>query len=148
MRAATNIRAFTLIELLMVLVLAGLLAVAGASQIMSDPRNSREREGRAFLRHLADQIGVYMNQSGPSAPTVPIGDDQTLLNNFRSFAGFRTDLEYYNTTAGPTGLSINVRVNGPLATAPADHIIIRPKDPTKARTLTATYNGTTWVITP
>jgi len=134
---------FTLTELMVVIAVAGVLALAGAATIVHSPRTSRESEGRAFLRHVGDQLQVYLNQNTVPLPTIGaavVAD----YNAFQAFAGYRVDLEYYDTTP-VTGMTITVS-NGGLADG--NTIVLRPRTGVQASILTATYNAGAWTITP
>lgn len=88
--------AFTLIELLIVITIIGILAVALLPSVLGAPGRARDAQRKADLKNIAAAIEAYQSDKGdyPLAKKVTacIGDDDTLGIN-KYFSGGKPPLD-------------------------------------------------------
>ena len=84
----TNTKAFTLIELLIVIVIIGILAVALIPRLTGSQATARDTAKKATVQQVATIISAYMNQEQSPAtlvaagPTPVTGGTATILSGY------------------------------------------------------------------
>ena len=73
-RMVASRRAFSLVEILIVVVILGILAAIAVPKLSSASQVSRENTLKESLRLLRTQVGVYYTQHADSYPGYPGGD--------------------------------------------------------------------------
>jgi len=126
-----SLRGFTIIELMTVVVLVGVLTLAGTAVISMPLESARTREGKLFMKRIEDDADAFMQQQ-------TVFEEQA----FRGYSGYRQSLEFYDITT----MVFNISDNGPLD---GDTITISPKEQFDAKVVTSTYRASDfeWVQT-
>lgn len=117
---------FTLVELLTVIVIVGVLTLAGTAVISMPLESARTREGRHFMQRIEDDVVAFMQS-----------DPVFVEEEFRGFSGYRQSLEFYDINT----LTFDITNGGP---ATGDTITISPKGTYDAMVITSTYDATTF----
>ncbi len=87
MRVSRGRNGFTLLELLVVIIIVGILAVVGAAVFTGPIDDVKKQEGEQYLKHLTEELNSYV-----------IEEPTFVANDFESRRGIRQSLDYYDKT--------------------------------------------------
>lgn len=102
-------KAFTLIEILIVVIILGILAAIVIPQFSSASNQARESTLKDCLRYLREQVGIYKAQHNDVAPGYPGGNASATPDA----ATFLSQMTTNTDDAGNTGSYSAVFHNGP-----------------------------------
>jgi len=105
-----RLRAFTLIELLIVITIIGILAVALIPRIAGGPARARDAQRKTDLNQLAEALEFYANDNGGSYPSLS-GGTFVCTNFVTAFSTYMTTVPSDPSGVGVSSGAKNCKTN-------------------------------------
>jgi prepilin-type N-terminal cleavage/methylation domain-containing protein len=134
----TNRKGFTLLELVLVIILAGLLVAVALARYTSLAKEAERAVVEETISNLREALSIYAAQQLTSHQTITVQNPLTGLSYVSNYAGAFGDIDGTNCPAGYWAYQIGNTSNGNWAV-----VVYRPK-----ATLTQAFSwgGIQWII--
>jgi prepilin-type N-terminal cleavage/methylation domain-containing protein len=133
-----NPKGFTLIELVLVIIIAGVLVAVALARYTSLAKDAERAVVEITISNLSEVLSIYTAQQLTSHQTITVLNPLTGLSNMSNYAGAFGDIDGTNCPAGYWAYQIGNSSNGNWAV-----VVYRPK-----ATLTQAFSwgGIQWII--